>query len=263
MTAIAEPQRTRTAGLLRDKIIIITGAGSGIGAASARLFGHEGATVVLAGPHQPELEEVTASVVDAGGQADWVRADISAPDDVERLVAGTVQRHGRLDGAFNNAGIGQGGALLGDLDADRFDDVLSVNVKGLWLCMRAEIAAMTAGGGGSIVNASSIAGLRGRPGLATYAASKHAVVGLTRSGALDYGQAGIRVNALAPGTVQTPMTAEWMKQQPELAGRLLAATPLGRTARPDEIAEAAAWLLSDRASYVSGAVLTIDGGMTA
>lgn len=161
MTATLGRPRTQTAGLLQDKIVIITGAGSGIGAASARLFGREGATVVLAGLQEDELEEVTASVVDSGGQADWVRADVSVPDDIERLVPNTVQRHGRLDGAFNNAGLSQGGALLGDLDADRFDDVLSVNVKGVWLCMRAEIAAMTSGGGGSIVNASSIAGLRG------------------------------------------------------------------------------------------------------
>lgn len=129
--------------------------------------------------------------------------------------------------------------------------------------MRAEIAAMIANGGGSIVNASSIAGLRGRPGLSTYAASKHAVVGLTRSGALDYGQAGIRINAVAPGTVETPMTADWTAEHPEMAQRLTAMTPLGRSAQPEEIAEAAAWLLSDRASYVTGAVLTIDGGMTA
>ena len=263
MTATPAQARNETAGLLQDKIVIITGAGSGIGAESARLFAREGATVVLAGPTASKLGEITADVVGAGGRADWVQADVSRADDVGRLVARTVERHGRLDGAFNNAGISQGGALLGDLDADRFDDLLSVNVKGVWLCMRAEIAAMAANGGGAIVNASSIAGLRGRPGLGTYTASKHAVAGLTRSGALDYGQAGIRINAVAPGTVDTPMIADWMAKQPEMAARLKAATPLGRSARPAEIAEAAAWLLSDRASYVTGAVLTIDGGMTA
>lgn len=250
-------------GLLRDKIILVTGGGSGIGAASARLFSREGASVVLVGRSEDELSEVTRSITEVGGHADWVRADVSVPEDVEHMVAAVVHRHGRLDGAFNNAGISQGGDLLGNLDSDRFDEVLSINVKGLWLCMRAEVNAMTSNGGGSIVNASSIAGLRGRPGLSTYAASKHAVLGLTRSGAIDYGPAGVRINALAPGTVETEMTADWMTQQPELVKQLQAATPLGRSARPAEIAEAAAWLLSDRASYVTGAVLTIDGGMTA
>ena len=263
MSTVIEPTGVTTVGLLQDKVVLVTGASSGIGAASARLFGREGATVVLTGLDEELLASVTTSVLDAGGRADWVRADVSRPGDVDHLINGIVERHGRLDGAFNNAGVSQGGAPLGDLDPDRFDAVLSVNVKGVWLCMRAEIAAMQNNGGGSIVNASSIAGLRGRPGLSTYSASKHAVAGLTRSGAHDYGQAGIRINALAPGTVDTPMNADWMKKQPEMAARLTAMTPLGRSAHPSEIAEAAAWLLSDRASYVTGAVLTIDGGMTA
>ena len=263
MNTVNESNGMKTVGLLQNKIVLVTGASSGIGAESARLFAREGATVVLAGLEEELLTSVTASVVDAGGRADWVHADVSRAADVDRLVDGILQRHGRLDGAFNNAGISQGGALLGDLDSEKFDAVLSVNVKGVWLCMRAEIAAMQKSGGGSIVNASSIAGLRGRPGLSTYSASKHAVAGLTRSGALDYGQAGIRINALAPGTVDTPMIADWIQQQPELAAQLTAMTPLGRSAQPSEIAEAAAWLLSDRASYVTGAVLTIDGGMTA
>lgn len=250
------------AGLLRDKVVLVTGASSGIGAASARLFAREGASVVLAATDDAKLEEVTGSITGAGGTAAWVHADVSAAAEVQHLVERTLQLYGRLDGAFNNAGLSQGGAALGDLDGDRFDQLLAVNVKGVWLCMRAEVDAMREHGG-AIVNASSVAGLRGRPGLATYAATKHAVLGLTRSGALDYGAAGIRINAVAPGSVDTPMTADWLQQDPETAQRLIAMTPLGRSARPEEIAEAAAWLLSDRASYVTGAVLTLDGGMTA
>lgn len=261
-TSITPASTPPSAGLLRDKVVLVTGASSGIGAASARLFAREGAAVVLAATDEAKLEEVTTSITDAGGTAAWVQADVSAAAEVQHLVDETRRRYGRLDGAFNNAGISQGGGSLGDLDADRFDQLLSVNVKGVWLCMRAEVAAMREHGG-AIVNTSSIAGLRGRAGLATYAASKHAVLGLTRSGALDYGAAGIRINAVAPGTVETPMTADWLQQDPETAQRLRAMTPLGRSARPEEIAEAAAWLLSDRASYVTGAVLTMDGGMTA
>lgn len=253
---------TASAGLLRDKVVLVTGASSGIGAASARLFAQEGASVVLAATDDAKLEDVTRAVTSAGGTAAWVHADVSVAKEVQHLVSQALQLYGRLDGAFNNAGISQGGALLGDLDGDRFDQLLSVNVKGVWLCMRAEVAAMREHGG-AIVNASSIAGLRGRPGLGTYAASKHAVLGLTRSGALDYGSAGIRINAVAPGSVETPMTADWMEQDPDTAQRLRAMTPLGRSARPEEIAEATAWLLSDRASYVTGTVLTLDGGMTA
>lgn len=202
MTTTTITARSVATGLLQDKVVIITGASSGIGAESAGLFAREGATVVLAALQDTLLDEVTGSIINQGGHAHWIHTDVSDAGDVQHLIDETVRRYGRLDGAFNNAGISQGGAGLADLDSDRFEQLLSVNVKGVWLCMRAEINAMASGG--AIVNASSIAGLRGRPGLATYAASKHAVAGLTRSGALDYGHAGIRINALAPEPSKPP-----------------------------------------------------------
>lgn len=254
---------TSQTNLLANKIVLITGASSGIGAESALVFAREGATVVLAATDEHRLDEATRAVTEAGGTATWVRADVSVADDVGRMVDTVVQRHGRIDGAFNNAGLSQGGAPLADLDEDRFDRIWSVNVKGVWLCMRAEIWAMLTVGTGAIVNASSIAGLRGRPGLSTYAATKHAVAGLTRSGAQDYGRAGLRINGLAAGTVDTPMIAAWAEAEPAVAQQLIAVNPMGRRAHTSEVAEAAAWLLSDRASYVNGSMLTIDGGLTA
>ena len=251
-------------GLLADKVVLVTGASTGIGAQAARLFAREGAQVVLTARTAERLAEVTNEITAAGGTASHIAADIKAASDVERMVDAVLQRHGRLDGAFNNAGVSQGGAALADLDEERFDQVLAVNVKGVWLAMRAEIRAfLMAGRPGSIVNTSSVGGLRGGAGLGAYSASKHAVIGLTRSAAQEYGRAGIRVNALAPGTTDTPMIAAWKRREPDVTERLNAATPLGRGAHPSEVAETAAWLLSDRASYVSGATLTVDGGMLA
>lgn len=256
---------TRTAEpLLLDKVILVTGASSGIGAEAARLFAQEGACVVLTARRADLLEAVTAEITATGGNATSVAADISEAAPVERVIAAVLDRHGRLDGAFNNAGISQGGAALADVEEARFDRVLAVNVKGVWLAMRAEIRAMLAAGRpGSIVNTSSVGGLRGGAGLSVYSASKHAVIGLTRSAAQEYGAHGIRVNVVAPGTTDTAMIAAWKRREPDITDRLNAATPLGRGGRPSEVAEAAAWLLSDRASYVSGATLTVDGGMLA
>jgi A-factor type gamma-butyrolactone 1'-reductase (1S-forming) len=253
-----------TEGLLADKVVLVTGASTGIGAQAARLFAREGARVVLTARTAERLAEVTDEIIAAGGTATHVAADIKVAADVERVIDAVLQRHGRLDGAFNNAGVSQGGTALADLDEERFDKVLAVNVKGVWLTMRAEIRAfLAAGRPGAIVNTSSVGGLRGGAGLGAYSASKHAVIGLTRSAAREYGRAGIRINALAPGTTDTPMIAAWKQREPDITERLNAVTPLGRGALPSEVAETAAWLLSDRASYVSGATLTVDGGMLA
>jgi NAD(P)-dependent dehydrogenase (short-subunit alcohol dehydrogenase family) len=251
-------------GLLADKVVLVTGASTGIGAEAARLFAREGARVVLTARSAERLAEVTDEITATGGEASHVAGDIRAASDVERVVDAVLERYGRLDGAFNNAGVSQGGSALADLDEERFDRVLAVNVKGVWLAMRAEIRAfLAAGRPGAIVNTSSVGGLRGGAGLGAYSASKHAVIGLTRSAAQEYGQAGIRVNALAPGTTDTPMITAWKRREPDIAERLNTATPLGRGAHPSEVVEAAAWLLSEHASYVSGATLTVDGGMLA
>lgn len=250
--------------LLTGKVVLVTGASTGIGAQAAELFAHEGASVVLTARTAERLAEVTRQITSAGGVASYVAGDISVADEVERVISTVLTRYGRLDGAFNNAGISQGGAALADVEEERFDRVLAVNVKGIWLAMRAEIRALLAAGRpGSIVNTSSVGGLRGGAGLAVYSASKHAVIGLTRSAAHEYGAHGVRVNVIAPGTTDTPMIAAWKRREPGITERLDAATPLRRSARPSEVAEAAAWLLSDRASYISGATLTVDGGMTA
>ncbi len=254
----------RSPGLLEDKVIVITGASSGIGAEAARVFSREGATVVLGARSVDRLRDLTDELEAAGRRASFVECDVSRAPDVERLIGAAVERHGRLDGAFNNAGMSQGGGALADVSEETFDRLVAVNLKGVWLGMRAEVRAMLdAGVEGAIVNNSSVGGLRGGGGLSCYSATKHAVIGLTRSAAHDYGSRGLRINAIAPGTTDTPMIAAWKRRDPGVRERLDAMTPLGRGGLPAEVAEAAAWLLSDRASYVSGAVLTVDGGMTA
>ncbi|GIH16359.1 SDR family NAD(P)-dependent oxidoreductase [Rugosimonospora africana] len=250
--------------MLAGKVVLVTGASSGIGAEAARVFAREGARVVLTARTTERLAEVTRQITTEGGAASYVAGDISAADDVERIIDAVLNRHGRLDGAFNNAGISQGGTALADIEEERFDRVFAVNVRGVWLSMRAEIRALLAAGSpGSIVNTSSVGGLRGGAQLSAYSASKHAVIGLTRSAAQEYGEHGIRVNVIAPGTTDTPMIAAWKRREPDITQRLNAATPLGRGAHPAEVSQAATWLLSDRASYVSGATLAVDGGMTA
>ncbi|MFG2647072.1 SDR family NAD(P)-dependent oxidoreductase [Streptomyces sp. NPDC048436] len=249
-----------SAGLLSGKVILVTGASSGIGAAAAAVFAREGAAVVLTARREAELAARVAELTAKGLKASYVVADMTRSEDARRAVDTAVERHGTLDGAFNNAGTGGNPEPLHTMSDEVYDRIVDTNVRGLWNCLRPEIAAMLKGGGGSIVNNSSVGGLVAIATAAPYVASKHAVIGFTRAAADEYARQGIRVNAVAPGSTRSEITADWYADNPGLEDAIHAATPQGRTAAPEEIAEAAAWLLSDRASYVTGAVLPVDGG---
>ena len=243
-------------GMLSDKIALVTGASRGIGAAAARLFAREGATVVLAARTENALKEVAADIPGAS----YVVTDLGDLASIERAVSTVVKRHGRLDIAFNNAGVGVPPHPIADFPEHDFDLVLRVNLKGVFYAVSAEVKAMISSGGGAIVNTSSVGSLIGNPALPAYGAAKRAVNSLTESAAVTYGPSGIRVNAIAPGLTITEMVEDWNRHDPGVIDRIVAGTPLGRAARPEEIAESAAWLLSDRASYVTGVVLPVTGG---
>lgn len=248
--------------LLAGKTILITGASAGIGAHAAHLFAQESANLILTARRLPELEQVEAKIRDAGGDVLAVRADTTVAADLRKAIDTGIERWGRLDGALNNAGRSQGGGRLAEVQDDTFDAVLDVNFKGVWLAMRAEITAMTATGasGGSIVNVSSIGGTFGAPGQSVYGATKAAVIAMSRAAAAEYGRDGIRINAIAPGATMTDMMTAWQQRDPGIVDRLGSLAALGRVGQPAEVAEAAAWLLSDRASYVTGMTLGVDGG---
>ncbi|MDX6426592.1 MAG: hypothetical protein QOD52_1997 [Gaiellaceae bacterium] len=245
--------------LLADKVVIVTGASRGIGAAAARLFADEGASVVVASRDERALNVLVAAISEGGGEAHAVATDVTDLAAVEQMVATAVDRYGRLDGAFNNAGEGHRPAPLAELAVEDFDRTLAVNLRGLFLCLRAELAQLAPGG--AIVNMTSSAGLTGAPGMAAYTAAKHGVVGLTKTAALDYGPKGIRVNAVAPGPILTDggIGAAPAAVQQQVAQML----PLKRLGTATEVARVAAFLLSDAAAFVNGAVVSIDGGKLA
>jgi 2,5-dichloro-2,5-cyclohexadiene-1,4-diol dehydrogenase 1 len=253
---------------LQGKSIIITGAGSGIGAAAALLAGRRGARVTLADVNEAGGRHVAEEIVTAGGEAQFVRTDISQEAQVEAMVSAATTAFGALHGAFNNAGVpayshrGKGSTftLFADLDVDIFRKGLAVNVVGTFLCMKYEIRAMLEGGGGAIVNTSSGAGILAIAGAADYIAAKHGVIGLTKSAALDYATNNIRVNALLPGVTRTGMMEASFSDNPELYNWAADMQPTKRIGNAAEVAEGALWLLSDAASFVTGISLPVDGG---
>jgi NAD(P)-dependent dehydrogenase (short-subunit alcohol dehydrogenase family) len=247
----------------QNKVAIVTGGTSGIGRAAAVAYARDGAKVVVAGRRAAEGEETVRLIRAQGGEGLFVRTDVSKAIQVKELVDRTVQKFGRLDFAFNNAGIEQTPTPFLEQDEETYDQVMDINVKGVWLSMKYEIPAMLKSGGGSIVNTSSGLGVIAMPGIEVYVASKHAVIGLTKSAALEFGKQGIRVNAILPAVIDTDMIQRFAGEKPELLAQMTALHPIGRIGKSEEIADAAIWLSSSKSSFVTGHSLLVDGGFTA
>ena len=251
-------------GILKGTVALVTGAGGGIGLAAAKAFADAGASVVLADRDEEALGRGTEGIRSAGHNAIGVTCDVTDKAQVTTMIGQAVTTYGRLDAAFNNAGINSESALLMDTSDDEFDRIINVNLRGVWNCMKAELRHMVAQGHGAIVNCSSIGGMVGSNGRSAYSASKHGVIGLTRSAALEYAARGIRINAVCPGMVNTPMAVAVTKNyDPEIVKGMVAREPIGRFGEAEEIAAAVVWLCTPAASFMVGHAMAVDGGFLA
>ncbi len=247
-------------GRLQDKVVIVTGGGSGIGRATALAFAGEGAKVVAADVVVEGGEETVKMIRDGGGEAIFVKVDVSNADQVKAMVDKTMETYGRLDCAANNAGISPPPVSVSRCTEESWDQVIDINLKGVFLCMKFEMPRMLKGGGGAIVNTASMVGLIADGGHPAYAASKHGVVGLTKTVAIAYGKTGIRVNAVCPGVIRTPQSERAFTDNPELRAQSIGMAPMDRAAEPEEVARAIVWLCSSEASFITGHALAVDGG---
>jgi len=250
-------------GQMAGKVALVTGGSSGIGEATALAFGREGAQVVIASRTQASGEKVVQAINAGGGEATWIKADVSQAAQIEALVRAIVATYGRLDYAFNNAGSGGRGGWVAEIQEEDWDQTIDGYLKSVWLCMKYEIPEMLKLGGGAIVNNSSVDGQRGFPWDPTYSAAKHGVLGLTKSAAMQYAQKGIRINAVCPGWIRTPPVQSMLEHDPESEARMLVHQPIGRFGEAEEVAQAVVWLCSDKASLVVGTALAVDGGYLA
>lgn len=241
------------------KVAVVTGASSGIGKSVSELYAREGAAVVLSDINQGLGEKATEGIRKAGGEAMFVRADVSKPSDCENMVKATLDKYGRLDFACNNAGIGGDQNRTVDYSIEAWEKAISVNLSGVFYCMKYEIPAMLGSGGGSIINMASILGRVGFAGAVGYVAAKHGVLGLTKTTAMEYAPQGVRVNVVGPGFISTPLIQE-LENDPEINNMLISLHPIGRLGKPEEVAELVMWLSADKASFVTGAYIPVDGG---
>jgi NAD(P)-dependent dehydrogenase (short-subunit alcohol dehydrogenase family) len=246
-----------------NKVALVTGAASGIGLATAQAFAESGASVVLSDVDEDSVQKASADLASKGFKTLAVRCNVADEADVEALIDKAVATFGRLDAAYNNAGVNSPAVEIADASGEEFERVTGINLRGVWNCMKYELRQMRKQGSGAIVNCSSIGGLIGLPGRAIYHASKFGVIGLTKSAALEYASRGICINAICPGTIETPMVASMLAKEPDSMQEILKLQPIGRLGRPEEIASAVLWLCSPSASFVIGHALAVDGGFTA
>ncbi len=245
------------------KVVLITGAGNGIGRATAIAFAQQGASVVAADISQRDGEETAALITQAGGTATFILCDVTKDQDVQAMVAGTIKTYGKLDIAFNNAGIEIEKGRLADAEESVYDNIMDVNVKGVWRCMKYQIPELLKQSSSAIVNTASIAGLGAAPTMSIYSASKHAIIGFTKSAAIEYGKEGLRINAVCPAVIDTEMFKRAIQNDPQKEQYVKGLHPIGRIGQAEEVANAVMYLCSDLAGFTTGVALPIDGGVTA